>query len=65
MVGRSHNVAAQVTTLGKRFATCGEELLFSLTALNELITRLPLRGLKGPVGTGVRMVFHPLAQLKI
>jgi adenylosuccinate lyase len=52
MVGRSHNVAAQVTTLGKRFATCGEELLYSLTALNELINRLPLRGLKGPIGTG-------------
>jgi adenylosuccinate lyase len=51
-VGRSHNVAAQVTTLGKRFATCGEELLFSLASLNELINRLPLRGLKGPVGTG-------------
>jgi adenylosuccinate lyase len=45
-------VAAQVTTLGKRFATCGEELMYALTALNELITRLPLRGLKGPVGTG-------------
>jgi adenylosuccinate lyase len=45
-------VAAQVTTLGKRFATCGEELLFSLASLNELINRLPLRGLKGPVGTG-------------
>ena len=52
MVGRSHNVAAQVTTLGKRFATCGEELLFSLSSLDELINRLPLRGLKGPVGTG-------------
>jgi adenylosuccinate lyase len=52
MVGRSHNVAAQVTTLGKRFATCGEELMFSLAALDELINRLPLRGLKGPVGTG-------------
>jgi len=52
LVGRSHNVAAQVTTLGKRFATCGEELLFSLTALEELINRLPLRGLKGPVGSG-------------
>ena len=52
LVGRSHNVAAQVTTLGKRFATCGEELLYSLTSLNELINRLPLRGLKGPVGTG-------------
>jgi adenylosuccinate lyase len=52
MVGRSHNVAAQVTTLGKRFATCAQELLFSLTSLEELIARLPLRGLKGPVGTG-------------
>jgi adenylosuccinate lyase len=52
MVGRSHNVAAQVTTLGKRFATCAQELLFSLASLNDLINRLPIRGLKGPVGTG-------------
>jgi adenylosuccinate lyase len=52
MVGRSHNVAAQVNTLGKRFATCAQELLFSLASLEELIARLPLRGLKGPVGTG-------------
>jgi len=52
IVGRSHNVAAQVTTLGKRFAICSEELLFSLSSLDELINRLPLRGLKGPVGTG-------------
>ena len=51
MVGRSHNVAAQVTTLGKRFASCAEELLFAHSALRELITRLPLRGIKGPVGT--------------
>ena len=43
MVGRSHNVAAQVTTLGKRFATCAQELLFSLSSLEELIARLPLR----------------------
>jgi adenylosuccinate lyase len=51
MVGKSHNVAAQVTTLGKRFASCAEELLFAHTALTELIARLPLRGIKGPVGT--------------
>jgi len=51
MVGRSHNVAAQVITLGKRFASCAEELLFAHTALKELIVRLPLRGIKGPVGT--------------
>ena len=51
IVGRSHNVAAQVTTLGKRFATCAEELLFAHSALKDLIARLPLRGIKGPVGT--------------
>ena len=51
MVGRSHNVAAQVTTLGKRFASCAEELLFAHATLKELIARLPLRGIKGPVGT--------------
>jgi adenylosuccinate lyase len=51
MVGRSHNVAAQVTTLGKRFASCAEELLFAHASLEELMARLPLRGIKGPVGT--------------
>jgi len=51
MVGRSHNIAAQVTTLGKRFASCAEELLFAHTALKELLARLPMRGIKGPVGT--------------
>ena len=52
ITGRSHNVAAQVTTVGKRFASCAQELLFALAALDELINRLPLRGLKGPVGSG-------------
>jgi adenylosuccinate lyase len=51
MVGRSHNVAAQVTTLGKRFASCAEELLFAVDSLENLLARLPFRGLKGPVGT--------------
>jgi adenylosuccinate lyase len=51
MVGRSHNVAAQVTTLGKRFASCAEELIFAIDALENLLERLPFRGLKGPVGT--------------
>lgn len=51
LVGRSHNVAAQVTTLGKRFANSGEELLVAFDALERLIETYPLRGLKGPVGT--------------
>lgn len=51
IVGRSHNVAAQATTLGKRFANAGEELLLAFDRLEDLISRYPLRGLKGPVGT--------------
>ena len=51
MVGRSHNVAAQATTLGKRFASAGEELLVAFDSLEALIERYPLRGIKGPVGT--------------
>jgi adenylosuccinate lyase len=51
MAGRSHNVAAQATTLGKRFATAGEELLQAYRRVDELIARYPLRGIKGPVGT--------------
>jgi adenylosuccinate lyase len=51
MVGRSHNVPAQITTLGKRFATVAEELLFAYSRLENLIVNFPIRGLKGPVGT--------------
>lgn len=51
MAGRSHNVAAQVTTLGKRFASAAEELLQAHARVDELIRRYPLRGIKGPMGT--------------
>lgn len=51
MAGRSHNVAAQATTLGKRFATIADELLIGIERVEELIARYPLRGIKGPVGT--------------
>ena len=51
ITGRSHNVPAQATTLGKRFANVGQELLLAFERLDELIGRYPLRGLKGPVGT--------------
>lgn len=56
MAGRSHNVAAQATTLGKRFASAAEETLLALTRLRELIDRFPLRGIKGPMGTGQDML---------
>ncbi|MDC0279206.1 lyase family protein, partial [bacterium] len=51
IAGRSHNVPAQITTIGKRFANVAEEILHSFESLNSLIVRLPLRGIKGPVGT--------------
>ncbi len=51
ITGRSHNVAAQATTMGKRFANAGEELLSAYRRVDELIERYPLRGIKGPVGT--------------
>ncbi len=51
MVGRSHNVPAQATTLGKRFATAAEELLLAHERIEDLLERYPLRGIKGPVGT--------------
>jgi adenylosuccinate lyase len=56
MAGRSHNVAAQATTLGKRFASAGQETLIALTRIRELIDRYPLRGIKGPMGTGQDML---------
>jgi adenylosuccinate lyase len=51
ITGRTHNVAAQATTLGKRFASAAQELLIAYERLAELIARYPLRGIKGPVGT--------------
>ena len=56
MAGRSHNVAAQATTLGKRFASAAQETLLALTRLRELIDRYPLRAIKGPMGTAQDML---------
>lgn len=56
MAGRSHNVAAQITTLGKRFATVTEEMLVAFDRIENLLARYPLRGIKGPVGTAQDML---------
>ncbi|MEJ6020395.1 adenylosuccinate lyase [Corynebacterium sp. H113] len=56
MAGRSHNVAAQATTLGKRFASAADEMLLGIERVNELIDRYPLRGIKGPMGTAQDML---------
>jgi adenylosuccinate lyase len=51
ITGRTHNVPAQPTTLGKRFSMFGQELLIAFMRLEELLQRYPVRGLKGAVGT--------------
>ena len=56
MAGRSHNVPAQATTLGKRFASAAQEVLLAYERVDELLERYPLRGIKGPVGTAQDML---------
>lgn len=56
LTGRSHNVAAQMTTLGKRFASAADELMVAIARMDDLIDRYPLRGIKGPVGTAQDML---------
>ena len=51
ITGRTHNVPAQPTTLGKRIAMFGQELLLAFDRLENLMERYPVRGLKGAVGT--------------
>ena len=51
IAGRSHNVAAQATTLGKRFASIAEELMVAMDRLDDFLNRYRMRGIKGPVGT--------------
>ena len=51
VTARTHNVAAQATTLGKRFADAASEAITGFDRIEELLARYPLRGIKGPVGT--------------
>lgn len=51
LTARTHNVAAQPTTVGKRIAMFGEELMRAVTKLGALLEDYPARGLKGAVGT--------------
>ena len=56
ITGRSHNVAAQTTTLGKRFASAADELLVAFDRVDGLVRRYPARGIKGPMGTAQDML---------
>jgi adenylosuccinate lyase len=52
IVGRTHNVPAQLTTLGRRFASWSEEFLIALENLETLQTTYRNKGIKGAIGTG-------------
>lgn len=53
LTARTHNVAAQPTTLGKRIAMFGQELLLGLEHLDMVIDNYAVRGIKGAVGTQI------------
>jgi adenylosuccinate lyase len=53
IVARTHHAAAQPTTMGKRLAAFGQEMLVALGRLEHLVDTYPLRGLQGAVGTGL------------
>ena len=48
---RTHNVAAQASTIGKRVAMFGEELVHWVHAWLSMMERYRVRGIKGAVGT--------------
>ena len=51
IVARTHNVPAQLTTIGKKFSDSAVEMMIHYNKLNYEIENLPLRGLKGATGT--------------
>ncbi len=51
-VGRTHNVPAQLTTLGRRFASWSEEFIIALKNLETLHKNYRIKGIKGAIGTG-------------
>jgi adenylosuccinate lyase len=51
LTARTHNVAAQPTTFGKRVAMFGEEFLHSYHEVENALAHYAVRGLKGAVGT--------------
>lgn len=50
-LGRTHYQPAQATTVGRRLAMHGEELLVAFDDLESRMDSLPFRGIKGTVGT--------------
>ncbi|YCM45692.1 adenylosuccinate lyase [Verrucomicrobiaceae bacterium 227] len=56
ITARTHNVAAQPTTFGKRLSMFGEEVLSAFHNLESILNSYQVRGLKGAVGTQMDQV---------
>ncbi len=56
ITARTHNVAAQPTTFGKRLSMFGEEVLSAFHNIESILNSYPVRGLKGAVGTQMDQV---------
>jgi adenylosuccinate lyase len=56
ITARTHNVAAQPTTFGKRLSMFGEEVLSAFHNIESILNAYPVRGLKGAVGTQMDQV---------
>ncbi|HYF29089.1 MAG TPA: adenylosuccinate lyase [Candidatus Paceibacterota bacterium] len=54
--GRTHNIPAQSTTLGRRFGMWAEEHITHFELLDKFRGGYLLRGIKGPVGTQQDMI---------
>lgn len=56
LVARTHNMPAQITTLGKRLAMFGEELHRTLQRLDSVVSGMPMHGVAGAVGTATDLL---------
>lgn len=53
IAARTHNVAAQPTTIGRRFAMFGQEMLIAFRHMESVIDQYAMRGIVGAVGTAL------------
>ena len=56
LTARTHHQPAQPTLLGRRFSMWAEELINHLGGFESYLEELPLRGIKGPIGTQFDML---------
>jgi adenylosuccinate lyase len=56
LTARTHHQPAELTLLGRRFTMWAEELYHHILGFQTFLENMPLRGIKGPVGTQASML---------